>query len=155
MKKYSGILLLVLLAAISTALVIYKNGFRLGGAASSSLNLPPLPIIPTKNKNAKFTGRAEIVLSATIAAGNNLKLNKVFIPTNAFVIVKQGGETVGVSPLLTEPETDNLKIGVKLEKGETYTVELRGDNGNGVFDPSSDPSITQNGKTVIKQFKVK
>ena len=57
------------------------------------------------------------------------------------------------SNLMIFPETDNFKIAIALLSGKTYTAELHGDNGDGVFDPQTDPLIVIGGKTFSATFK--
>jgi hypothetical protein len=155
MKKYSTIFLLALLAAIAGYLALYKGkplDWKL--ASEPALNIPsataPAAVTP------KFERAAKIELPASVPAGKTLSITKVSAPKNSFVVIKdKAGKIVGASNLIIFPETADFKMGVTLLSGKSYVAELHGDNGNGVFDPKTDPPIVVSGKTVAAPFTAK
>lgn len=156
MKKYSTLFLLVLLAAIAGGLVIYKNNSsNWGSAPAPALNIPSA-VTPTTTSPIKFTGAAKIELPASVPAGSSLTIAKVLAPKNSFVVIKdKAGKIIGSSNLIVFPETTDFKMNVTLASGKSYVAELHGDNGNGSFDPKTDPAIVVSGKTVSASFKTK
>ncbi len=104
----------------------------------------------------RFTGQAAIEIPATVAPTDKLVFTKVLMPGKGFVAVKDSSdEIVGASNLLVFPETDDLRTAIAVKSGQTYTAELHGDDGDGIFDPKNDPPFIVDGKTVTTTFKVR
>jgi len=145
-NKY--LLIIIAIIVIIVAVIIWNQQKK----APNQTALPAASV----NTEIKFTGQAAIEISAVVTAGDSLTFSKVLMPGNGFVAVKdKNGKIIGASNLLIFPETRNFKTAIAVKAGQTYVAELHGDNGDGLFDPNTDPPFVVEGKTVTATFKAK
>lgn len=152
MKKLIAVIFILAVVGLAIGFLVFNN--KPTGAPPLA-SKAPIANVPTNNP-IKFTGQAKIEMPAIVPAGNELTISKVLMPGHGFVVIKnQAGKVVGASNLIIFPETDNFKMAIALLSGKTYTAELHGDNGNGLFDEPTDPPLVIGGKTISTTFKVK
>jgi len=151
-KAYYPVILAIVVLAIG-AIIFWKR--QIPPPISSANVNQPAPA--AANAPIRFTGQAGIEIPASVPAGDSIVFTKVLMPGKGFVVVKDksGKKIIGASDLIVSPETDDFKAAVSVKSGQTYTAELHGDDGNGVFDPKTDPPFIVNGKTVTATFKAK
>lgn len=147
MKKIIAIIFVLAVVGLVIGFLAFNN---------KPSGVPPLANnVPTTNP-IKFSGQAKIEIPTTVPAGDSLTVTKVLMPGQGFVVIKdKAGKIVGASNLIIFPETDNFKMTAPLASGKTYTAELHGDNGNGIFSAPTDPPIVIGGKSISTTFKVK
>ena len=93
--------------------------------------------------------------------GNKLMVEFALLAAPGFVVIHenntgQPGKISGVSALLAPGKTQGVLItlGRGTKNQETLFAMLHRDNGDGVFDQTSDPPILENGEPVMMEFAI-
>jgi hypothetical protein len=152
-KAYYPAILAIIVLAIGAIIFWKRPAPAPSPTPSVNVNQP----VPSVHAPIRFTGQAAIEIPATVPAGDSLTFDKVMMPAKGFVVVKDksGKKIIGASNLLIFPETRDFKTAIAVKAGQSYIAELHGDDGDGLFDPKTDPPFIINDKTITASFKVR
>jgi len=155
MKKQYIVFVVLIVVILAGGLILLQKKPTTPPAPQTNEVKQPVTNTPTINP-IKFSSEAKIEIDAVVPAGDKLTIAKIVMPGKGFVVIKdKNGKIVSNGNLIIFPETQNFTIPIELKTGQTYSAELHGDDGNGIFDSEKDPPMILNGKTIITKFKVK
>lgn len=126
-------------------------------------------IISSKNNGSEEQSQTEpteneeivVLVSDQDASAISVIIDYVKLNTSGFAVIHENengspGKILGQSELLSSGEHENVSVIAKLSAGSSYFVVLHRDDGNGQFDPATDPVLKgSDGKNASAMFNAK
>lgn len=144
-----NITFVVIIVAIILGLFLFNSSLK-----KEIIDVPVYDIESTEDRIVSISVPDQV-------SEDSVFIENVYVLDDSYVSIQRQGSAqsamLGVSELLHEGEKSNFRINVseKTITGETLTAVLYVDNGDGVFDVSSDvPATDIDGDIMLVKFKV-